>query len=179
MSVYLSAHPKETLQMLHYMNRIADLHRREPHTYYWRAYDATFRRLKSDYKDASWHVIHQNVGDDARSELLRDNQSPNYMYQNNNRGFRGGRAGGRGRGGFNNMGRGQQAGRGGGKTCNHFNDGHCPYPRCTFQHVCSNCKYNHPLIMCRKAQAGSNAAVSTPPAINAPPKVAPVAKQTK
>ncbi len=58
--------------MLTYMNKIIDMQKEEPFTYYWRTFDETFRRFKAGCQGAPWHIIHPNVAGDARSEYIRN-----------------------------------------------------------------------------------------------------------
>ncbi len=157
MGIYIAAHPSEAISMLTYMNKIIDMQKEEPYTYYWRTFDETFRRFKAGCHGAPWHIIHPNLAGDARSEYIRN--APQNSQNSGTNSYRG-------RGGFSRGGQGQGRGRGRGvpahvpkfdSLCRHFNEGHCPYVKCKFQHKCSNCNYNHPLLLCRKA-GGSSAA---------------------
>ena len=136
-SIYCVKYPQEAVQLFSYVNQIQALHNRRPISYLWRAYDESFRRVRSNATTLPWHIRYQQIlseaEDDLNLEKLRSSfrrpppsstvtstsatpkiNKQNFCYDYNNRG----------------------------QTCSRQN--------CRFMHKCAKCSLSHPAYMCRK-----------------------------
>lgn len=122
MSIYLSSHVDQTLNIIKYMANVKLGASRVSGGLGWREYDRHFRLKRAKDNSISWGKIDQELwllyitpNSNTQSVYKNTQNNPKFCYEYNNKGF-------------------------------------CRVQNCQYQHQCLKCQYKHPAIHCSDKQ---------------------------